>query len=261
MMSGLSHLDIRGQAAMVDVGGKAETRRYARAWGMIRMDPATLQLVTSQKLAKGDVFAAARLAGVMAAKRTGDLIPLCHPLPLTWVSLELFPLVSQSAVVIIAEASLVGRTGIEMEALMAVTVAGLTLYDMCKAVDKSMILEQVSLLEKKGGRSGHYWAPQACRLRVGIVTELEIGDRVEWKMGDGQTVSFHHRQAAGLLLAESDAKGLAMIQSIRDEEDKVVVMGGVLLQTLPCRSPSSQGGFAVVKPGMIENEALLAVLG
>lgn len=152
----LSHLDSKGQARMVDVSAKEHTEREARAMAVIRMLPETLQLIVEGKHKKGDVMATARIAGIMAAKRTPDIIPMCHPLMLTSVKVELVPNLENSSVEIIAICKLVGQTGVEMEALMAASAAALTLYDMCKAVDKGMVIDQVQLLEKKGGKSGHW---------------------------------------------------------------------------------------------------------
>ncbi|AMV28558.1 Cyclic pyranopterin monophosphate synthase accessory protein [Gemmata sp. SH-PL17] len=154
-MSTLSHFDESGASRMVDVGAKAETHRVARASAVVRMLPATLALIRDKQVSKGDVLEVARLAGIMAAKKTADLIPLCHPLPLTSVKLDFtFPtgdsLRIESAVTVFA------RTGVEMEALTAVTVAALTVYDMCKAADRAMVIEAVRLEEKDGGKSGHF---------------------------------------------------------------------------------------------------------
>jgi cyclic pyranopterin phosphate synthase len=152
----LSHLDEHGRARMVDVGAKAETARVATARGRVRMQPETLALVLAGGVAKGDVIAVARIAGIMAAKRTGDLIPLCHPLPITSVDVEITPDEAASALEIEATARIVGKTGVEMEALTAVSVAALTIYDMCKAVDRGMIVDGVRLVHKAGGKSGEY---------------------------------------------------------------------------------------------------------
>src|SRR5947209_19456499 len=139
-MSELSHFDERGASRMVDTSAKPETLRYAQASGLVRMAPATLSLIRDRGLAKGDVLEVARLAGIMAAKRTGELIPLCHPLPLTGVTLD-FRFEDDTLLRIEARAKVVGRTGVEMEALTAVSVAALTVYDMCKAVDRTMTIE------------------------------------------------------------------------------------------------------------------------
>jgi cyclic pyranopterin phosphate synthase len=155
-MTEFTHLDEKGQARMVDVSEKVHTEREARAMAVIKMQPTTLEMIVQGKHKKGDVLATARIAGIMAAKRTPDLIPMCHPLMLTSVKVELNPNFEQSAIEIVAICKLVGQTGVEMEALTAATVAGLTLYDMCKAVDKGMVMDQVQLLEKKGGKSGHW---------------------------------------------------------------------------------------------------------
>jgi cyclic pyranopterin phosphate synthase len=155
-MSTLTHLDDRGQAHMVDVGAKAHTARVATAEALVTMLPATLQLITEGKHKKGDVFAVARIAGIQAAKKCSDLIPLCHPLMLTSVSVELEALPESAQVRITATCKVGGQTGVEMEALTAASVAALTLYDMCKAVDRGMVIGPLRLLEKAGGKSGHW---------------------------------------------------------------------------------------------------------
>jgi cyclic pyranopterin phosphate synthase len=151
----LTHLDSQGRANMVDVTDKSVTFREAVAEARVRMRPETLQMIVQGGHPKGDVFAVARIAGIQAAKKTSDLIPLCHPLMLTSVKVEL---VAQGldAVHITARCKLAGQTGVEMEALTAASVAALTIYDMCKAVDRAMVIESVRLLEKLGGKSGHY---------------------------------------------------------------------------------------------------------
>jgi cyclic pyranopterin monophosphate synthase len=151
----LTHFDATGASRMVDVGGKPETLRTARASGTIRMAPATLARIRDRSLAKGDVLEVARLAGIMAAKRTSDLIPLCHPLPLNSVTVELAPQ-GDDRLRIEAQVQTVGRTGVEMEALTAVSVAALTVYDMVKAIDRGMTIESIRLEEKTGGQSGTY---------------------------------------------------------------------------------------------------------
>ena len=156
-MSRLTHFDAKGDAQMVDVGGKDVTERTATAEGAVVMAPATLKLIVQGRAKKGDVLAVARLAGIMAAKRTADLIPLCHPLMLSKVTVDLEPS-PPDRVTIWATVSLAGRTGVEMEALTAVSVAGLTVYDMVKAVDKHMRLTGVRLIHKAGGRSGDFSA-------------------------------------------------------------------------------------------------------
>lgn len=175
-MAQLSHFADDGASRMVNVGGKEISHRIAVAGGEVRMQPETLRLISDRKMAKGDVFEIARLAGIMGAKQTANLIPLCHPLGLDAVEVEfLLPEISQEtspkteqgteqiddnkcAVVIRATASVQARTGVEMEALTAVSVAALTIYDMCKSVDRGMQIGQIRLLEKTGGRSGHYRA-------------------------------------------------------------------------------------------------------
>jgi cyclic pyranopterin phosphate synthase len=155
-MSGeLTHFDSSGASRMVDVGAKAVTDRLARASGLVRMLPATLKRIQDRGFAKGDVLEVARLAGIMAAKRTGDLIPLCHPLPLDAVAIA-FTFPDERTVRIDAEVRVSAKTGVEMEALVAVSVAALTVYDMCKAIDRGMSIERVQLDEKQGGKSGHF---------------------------------------------------------------------------------------------------------
>lgn len=150
----LSHLDEKGAAQMVDVTEKSSTQRMARAAGEVQMRPETLALIQTGGFAKGDVLAVARVAGIMAAKRTPTLIPLCHPLPITKVKVDFSFDEEQSLVKIAAEVRCTGVTGVEMEALTAVSVAALTIYDMCKAVERGMRLQKIRLLEKHGGKSG-----------------------------------------------------------------------------------------------------------
>lgn len=156
MNSPLTHFDAQGQAHMVDVGAKAATQRVAVAQGCISMEPATLALVAQGTAKKGDVLGVARLAGIMAAKKTSDLIPLCHPIALTKVAVAFEVLADENTIRCEATAETVGPTGVEMEALTAVQVALLTIYDMCKAVDRGMTIGDVKLLEKHGGKSGSY---------------------------------------------------------------------------------------------------------
>mgnify|MGYP000721042551 CR=1 FL=1 len=156
--SPLTHFDAQGQAHMVDVGAKASTHRVAVATGRIRMQAATLALIQSGTAKKGDVLGIARLAGIMGAKKTSELIPLCHPIALTRVAVEFEVLPATSEVVCTATAENVGQTGVEMEALTAVQVALLTIYDMCKAADRGMVIGDVKLLEKHGGKSGSWSA-------------------------------------------------------------------------------------------------------
>ncbi|MFO1431187.1 MAG: cyclic pyranopterin monophosphate synthase MoaC [Candidatus Competibacteraceae bacterium] len=156
MASDLTHFNIAGEARMVDVGSKDITHRVAIAEGMIQMQPETLQRILAGEHNKGDVLGIARIAGIMGAKKTADLIPLCHPLALTRIELELTPLPESSTVRCQATVETRGRTGVEMEALTAVQVALLTIYDMCKAVDRGMTITNVRLLEKTGGKSGHW---------------------------------------------------------------------------------------------------------
>jgi cyclic pyranopterin phosphate synthase len=152
----LTHFDSSGQAHMVDVGGKAETQRIAVASGLIRMQPATLAHIESGNAKKGDVLGVARIAAIMAAKRTSELIPLCHPLALTRVTVEFEIDAAHSCVRCEARVETLGRTGVEMEALTAVQIGLLTIYDMCKAVDRGMVMTDIGLREKHGGKSGNW---------------------------------------------------------------------------------------------------------
>lgn len=154
-MSELTHFDDQGASRMVDTSAKPETLREARASGQVRLAAATLRLIRDRGLAKGDVLEVARLAGIMAAKRTGELIPLCHPLPITSAQLD-FTFPAEDCLRIEATVRVFGRTGVEMEALAAVSVAALTVYDMCKAVDRAMTIERIRLEAKSGGRSGAF---------------------------------------------------------------------------------------------------------
>lgn len=153
----LTHLDAAGRASMVDVTDKAATTREAQAQAWVRMQPSTLQLIQANGHPKGDVFAVARIAGIMAAKKTHELIPLCHPLMLSSIHLELRA-VEPDSVQIISTCRLNGQTGVELEALTAASVAALTIYDMCKAVDRGMIIDRIQLLKKQGGKSGTFVA-------------------------------------------------------------------------------------------------------
>ena len=157
-MNQLTHLDDQGHAHMVDVGEKANTQREARAEAVVTMAPATLSLISDGGHKKGDVLAVARIAGIQAAKKCADLIPLCHPLMLTHIKVELTPEPKKHRIRIESCCRLSGQTGVEMEALTAASVAALTVYDMCKAVDKNMVIEGTRVLEKSGGKSGHYLA-------------------------------------------------------------------------------------------------------
>jgi cyclic pyranopterin phosphate synthase len=155
-MSALTHLSSKGEAHIVDVSEKPETKRVARATGRIVMNAATLALAVEGQAKKGDVFGVARIAGIMAAKKTHELIPLCHPLPVTKIAVDIEADEALPGVIVTAEVSVTGKTGVEMEALTAVSVALLTVYDMLKAVDRGMRIEGVELLEKRGGRSGEW---------------------------------------------------------------------------------------------------------
>ena len=158
-MTKLTHFDADGNALMVDVGGKPETERSATAAGSVHMQPATVQLILDGGVKKGDVLSVAQLAGIMAAKRTPDLIPLCHPLALSSVSVDLRVDAARNTVEITATCKLKGRTGVEMEALCAVSIAALTIYDVCKAVDRAMAIGDIRLTHKAGGKSGEFKAP------------------------------------------------------------------------------------------------------
>ena len=158
-MSKLTHINANGEAQMVDVSDKNNTAREAKAGARVVMQAETLELIVSGSHKKGDVLAVARIAGIQAAKKCSDLIPLCHPLMLSKVSVELTPNNKKCCIDIIATAKLNGKTGVEMEALTAASIAALTVYDMCKAVDRFMRIDNVQLIEKKGGKSGHWVLP------------------------------------------------------------------------------------------------------
>jgi cyclic pyranopterin phosphate synthase len=155
----LTHFDAQGQAHMVDVSAKAETHRIARASGVIRMLPATLALIEAGQAKKGDVIGVARIAAIQAVKRTSELIPLCHPLPITRVAVEFEVDRAGSLVRCTAQVETLGRTGVEMEALTAVQIGLLTVFDMCKAADRGMVMGEIRVLEKRGGKSGDWFAP------------------------------------------------------------------------------------------------------
>ena len=155
-MSGLTHFDAQGRAAMVDVSGKHETERSATARARVVMQPDTLRLIVEGRANKGDVLGVARIAGIMGAKRTAELIPLCHPLPIAAVTIALEPASEGDAIEIAATVRTTGRTGVEMEALTAACLAGLTIYDMCKSVDRSMRVEALRVVHKDGGKSGAF---------------------------------------------------------------------------------------------------------
>ncbi|REL30510.1 cyclic pyranopterin monophosphate synthase MoaC [Thalassotalea euphylliae] len=162
MSDSLTHLNAQGEANMVDVTDKAVTQRQATAQGYIKMSADTLAMITEGKHKKGDVFAVARIAGIQAAKKCGDLIPLCHPLMLTKVQVDFTPEPEHNRVKVTSLCKLSGQTGVEMEALTAVSVACLTLFDMCKAVDPNMVIEGIAVTTKSGGKSGHWERTQSC---------------------------------------------------------------------------------------------------
>ena len=153
---GLTHLDENGKVVMVDVGEKADTKRVARSRGTIRMSREAFTAIITDSVKKGNVFATAKIAGIMAAKNTSNTIPLCHPLSINQVSIEFFPDDETSSIEVEASVSVSGKTGVEMEAMHAVSIALLTIYDMCKAIDKSMVFDGIRLMEKSGGKSGHF---------------------------------------------------------------------------------------------------------
>jgi cyclic pyranopterin phosphate synthase len=159
-MGKLTHFDREGRARMVDVGAKAATRRIAVVSGKVVMKPETLKRIVDQKMEKGDVFGVARVAAILAAKRTGEIIPLCHPLSIDTVEVDFQPDRDRSEVKIETTVKSTGKTGVEMEALMATAAAALTIYDMCKAVDRGMIISDIMLLKKSGGKSGTYKRPK-----------------------------------------------------------------------------------------------------
>lgn len=160
MSEGFSHIDAQGEARMVDVGGKEDTRRVARAGCTVRLAPSTLALLRDKALPKGDALAAAKIAGVLAAKQTSHLIPLCHPLALSYVDVIFAVDEADSAIHVTAEARTTGPTGVEMEALTAASVAALSIYDMCKAVQKDVVIDNLRLLFKSGGKSGTFQRPE-----------------------------------------------------------------------------------------------------
>ena len=156
MNNPLTHFDHNGDPSMVDINDKKSTARVAIASGKIKMQLETLNKIIDMKIKKGDVLVIARLAGIMAAKKTEQLIPLCHSIPLSYVKIDLKPNINDSSIEIIAEASLIGKTGVEMEALTAVSIASLTIYDMCKSADRSMTISDIKLIHKSGGKSGEF---------------------------------------------------------------------------------------------------------
>ncbi|MDA0764861.1 MAG: cyclic pyranopterin monophosphate synthase MoaC [Proteobacteria bacterium] len=156
MNNPLTHFDHNGDPSMVDINDKKSTARMAIASGKIKMQPETLNKIINMKIKKGDVLVIAKLAGIMAAKKTEQLIPLCHSIPLSYVKIDLKPNINDSSIEITAEASLIGKTGVEMEALTAVSIASLTIYDMCKSADRSMTISDIKLIHKSGGKSGEF---------------------------------------------------------------------------------------------------------
>ena len=155
-MSSFTHIDEKGQVRMVDVTGKDTTVRTAVAQGIVSMNPETFEMIQNQKVKKGNVIETARIAGIMAAKRTSDLIPMCHPLTITHVQIDFYPEQTSNAIRIEAAVRIIGQTGVEMEALTAVSVAALTIYDMCKSYDRGMTISNICLMAKSGGKSGTF---------------------------------------------------------------------------------------------------------
>jgi cyclic pyranopterin phosphate synthase len=262
----LSHLDERGQVQMVDVGAKNETRRFARAWGQVHMAKDTIVKVIAGTFMKGDVLAAARIAGIMAAKQTATLIPLCHPLPVSHVGVELLPLVDGKKIIIVAEARVTGKTGIEMEALTAVSVAALTVYDMCKAVDKRMTIDFITLLEKYGGRSGHYLNPDfAVAITTSNSLELRLGMEMRLsKEGNNYLLEYQdYTKGPVRLIMDRLPRSLAHFDA--DERPcqltaGVFLLGASVLKLLS-PSPGQETVFlSVVKAGVVKSEDMFAAL-
>ena len=263
----LSHLDERGHVQMVDVGAKDETRRLARAWGQVHMAKDTIEKVTSGTFVKGDVLAAARIAGIMAAKQTGTLIPLCHPLPVSYVGIELLPLVDGKKIIIVAEAGVTGKTGIEMEALTAVSVAALTVYDMCKAVDKRMSIDSITLLEKYGGRSGYYRNPDfAVVVTTSNSLELRLGMEIRLTKKSSNYLLEYHDNTKGqvCLVMERLPRSLAQFEAGGDMSywpaTGVFLLGESVLTLLPSGPGQGTVSFSVVKAGVVESSDMFAAL-
>ncbi len=208
-MSKLSHLDEQGRASMVDVSDKDDTMRTATAEAVIVLSPEAFDLVISGKMPKGDVFAAARLAGIMAAKKTSELIPLCHPLALSHVGVDFAPDADRHAIAITTSAKTKGPTGVEMEALTAASVAALTIYDMIKAVDRSARIEAIRILSKAGGKSGTYALPEKERPAPGPVAQTRGGRRSAPRILMGEVAAV---RAAPIAHAERDALRAFMLE-------------------------------------------------
>ena len=262
----LSHLDGRGQAQMVDVGAKNETRRYARAWGQVHMARDTIEKVTAGTFVKGDVLAAARIAGIMAAKQTSTLIPLCHPLPISYVGIELLPLVDGQKIIIVAEARVTGKTGIEMEALTAVAVAALTVYDMCKAVDKQMSLGSIALLEKRGGRSGHFLNPDfAVAANSSNPFELRLGMEMRLaKKGSNYALECHDDAKGRACFSLERLPGFMAHFETGEMSSRpavgVFLLGGAVLTLLSLSLSQGTATLSVVKAGVVDFTDMFAAL-
>ncbi|MCK4378353.1 MAG: cyclic pyranopterin monophosphate synthase MoaC [Deltaproteobacteria bacterium] len=262
----LSHLDERGYVQMVDVGAKDETSRLARAWGQVHMAKHTIEKVTSGTFIKGDVLAAARIAGIMAAKQTATLIPLCHPLPVSYVGVELLPLVDGKRIIIVAEARVTGKTGVEMEALTAVSVAALTVYDMCKAVDKRMSIDSITLLEKYGGRSGHYLNPDfAASVTISIPLELRLGMEIRLTKEGNNCLLESQDNAKGQVRFVMDRLPGSLAHFDAEERSCRPTAGVFLLgeSVLELSSSASDQGvlfLSVVKAGVVEAGDMFAAL-
>lgn len=266
MENSLSHLDERGYVRMVDVGEKKATSRLARAWGQVHMAAETIEKVAAGAFAKGDVLAAARIAGIMAAKQTGVLIPLCHPLPLSHVGVELLPLVEGNKIVIAAEAGVVGKTGVEMEALMAVSAAALTVYDMCKAVDKRMSIDSITLLEKYGGRSGHYRNPDFAAVVSGE-TSLMLSEGMKVRLSrQGARFQLECQPAGGKeerLIVDGLPASLTRIEKegrFQLPAAGAFLLGQAMLTLMPGDADREHVFLSVVKSGAVAVGDLFAAL-
>ncbi len=266
-MEDLSHVDRRGYVQMVDVGGKEATSRLARAWGQVHMAAETIEKVTSNAFVKGDVLAAARIAGIMAAKQTGSLVPLCHPLPLSHVGRELLPLATGRKIVVVAEAGVVGKTGVEMEALTAVSIAALTIYDMCKAVDKQMSIDSITLLEKYGGRSGHYRNPDFAAAVAGPASPVTLSEGMEVRMSrQGAHLQLECRSTGGeveKLIVERLPASLARIEVgglFRLPPAGAFLLGQAVLELMPANADQESVSLLVIKGGVAAAGDLFAAL-
>jgi cyclic pyranopterin phosphate synthase len=265
-MEDLSHVDKRGYVQMVDVGGKEATSRLARAWGQVHMAAETIEKVVAGAFVKGDVLAAARIAGIMAAKQTGSLVPLCHPLPLSHVGVELLPLTATGRIIVVAEAGVVGKTGVEMEALTAVSVAALTIYDMCKAVDKRMSIDSIILLEKRGGRSGHYHNPDFAVAVTGSVP-LTLSEGMEVRLSRlGAYYQLECQSTGGKaekLVVERLPASLAQVETdgmFHLPAGGAFLLGQAVLELMPANAGQGYVSLLVVKDGVAADGDQFAAL-